>query len=85
MLPTTQAFEQCTACSKIVSTIFFINLPKFIFFYLQVLDKYANDPNFLDEVFNSASNYLEDLTGLSALHSTALELEVMELSDDESF
>ena len=58
---------------------------KIYFFYLQVLDKYANDPNFLDEVFNSASNYLEDLTGLSALHSTALELEVMELSDDESF
>jgi len=67
ILPTTQAFPQCTACSE------------------KVLEKYENDPNFLLEVFNSPSEFLEDLTGLSLLHSTAAELDVLEFSDDDDF
>ena len=54
-------------------------------FYFQVLEKYENDPNFLLEVFNSPSEFLEDLTGLSLLHSTAAELDVLEFSDDDDF
>jgi len=49
------------------------------------LEKYEAGGTFLHEVFNSTPTYLEDLTGLSDLHCTAIELDVMELSDDEIF
>lgn len=65
MLPTTEAFPQCTACSK------------------TILDMYRSNRNqFLERVFNSTPEYLEDLTGLSAMRNTS-DVEVIELSDDD--
>lgn len=68
VLPASTAFDRCTACSN------------------TVLDAYRNQKfEFLLKVFNQPS-YLEDLTGLTALHNETqnAELQVWELSDDES-
>ncbi|CAG5132742.1 unnamed protein product [Candidula unifasciata] len=65
ILPASQAFEMCTACSHMV------------------IQRYEKDGfDFLLKVFNEPG-YLEDLTGLSAMHDATAEHEVWGFSDDD--
>ena len=71
VLPASQAFDKCTACSPVVGIVCSLtNLgDDIVFLDTQVLKQYREEGfDFLLKAFNTP-NFLEDLTGLSQLYA----------------